>query len=238
MAKERLQKILARAGIASRRKCEQLILDGRVTVDGRTVTKLGLSFDPLEQEIKCDGEILKREKHVYVLLYKPRGYVCSLRPARDQHSVLELVDAFSQRLFPVGRLDRDSEGLLLLTNDGDLSARITHPRYSVPKTYRVTVSGRLTKEQIGDVTAPTRTSLGKMHLPQVKVVALGQRRSELEVTLKEGRNREIRRVLAAKGIRVRRLIRTAIGPVKAAGLKSGQYRLLRREEVEHLRREA
>ena len=124
MARQRLQKILARAGLASRRKCEELILEGRVTVDGELVTRPGLTVDPREQEIRCDGVPLKPQKLAYILLYKPRGFVTSARPAAGQRSVLELVQGFSQRLFPVGRLDRDSEGLLLLTNDGELTEKL------------------------------------------------------------------------------------------------------------------
>jgi 23S rRNA pseudouridine2605 synthase len=221
---ERLQKVLAKAGIASRRKCEKLILDGRVTVDGEVVTKLGTQVDARKQQIKCDGVALKREKPVYVLLNKPRGFVCSLRPARGQKSVLSLVSGFSQRLFPVGRLDRDSEGLILVTNDGELAARLTHPRYQVSKIYKVTISGRLTDDQMESLTKPVGTSSGRMRLPEVKVTVRDRRRSELEVTLREGRNREIRRILAAKGIKVRRLVRTSIGPLRLGELQPGQFR--------------
>ncbi len=234
MVVQRLQKVLAQAGLASRRRCERLILEGRVTVDGKTVTRLGTSVDTAKQEIRCDGELLKCEKPVHILLYKPRGFVCTARPAEGQRSVLELVPGFSQRLFPVGRLDKDSEGLLILTNDGELNARMTHPRYAVPKTYRITIGGWLSDQQVRDLTSPEWTSSGKMRLAEVKVTARGQRRSELEVVLLEGRNREIRRVLAAKDIKVRRLIRTAIGPVSAHGLSAGQYRYLEKEELDSL----
>lgn len=234
MALERLQKVLARAGLASRRKCEHLILEGRVTVDGEAVTELGIKVDPQAQEIKCDGEPIRIEKLVYLVLYKPRGFVCSARPARGERSVLELVPGFSQRLFHVGRLDKDSEGLLILTNDGGFAARLTHPRYQVPKTYRVTVSTRITDEQVRDLTTPTRTSSGKMHLGQVRVVMRDRRRSEIEVVLREGRNREIRRVLAVRGIKVRSLVRTAIGDFTIQGLRPGRYRRLTDEEVKLL----
>jgi 23S rRNA pseudouridine2605 synthase len=232
---ERLQKLLARTGLASRRKCEQVIVDGRVTVDGKVVTKLGISVDPRKQEVRCDGVLLKPQTLVYILLYQPRGFVTSARPAGGERSVPELVPDFSQRLFPAGRLDKDSEGLLILTNDGALTARLTHPRFRMTKTYRVTVSGRLTDAQLKNLTAPEWTSKGKMRIPEVKVVKRGARRSELEIVLREGRNREIRRTLAAKGIKVRRLIRTAIGPVTAQGLAPGQYRRLTRDEVKTLR---
>ncbi len=235
MPLERLQKFLARAGVASRRKCEQLILEGRVTVDGDTVTELGSKVDPVRQEVRYDGEVVRLAKPVYLLLYKPRGFECSARPAQGERSVLELVGGFSQRLFIVGRLDKDSEGLLILTNDGELAARVTHPRYGVPKTYKVTVGGRITDSQLEALRSPEWTSGGKMQLGDVKIVVRGQRRSELEVVLSEGRNREIRRVLSAKGIKVRRLIRTAIGPLTVQGLRAGKYRRLKPDEVDLLR---
>ena len=236
MALERLQKILARAGLASRRKCEDLIVQGRVTVDGKVVTELGFRVDPDKQDIKCDGVALKIEKPVYILLYKPPGFICSAKSERGAPSVLTLIPDFTQRLFTVGRLDKDSEGLLMLTNDGSLAHYLTHPKHEVPKTYIVTVSGYLTRQQTRALSLPEWTSDGKMYLDDVRVTSRGRRRSEIEVTIREGRNREIRRVLAAKGIKVRRLIRTAIGPLTVKGLKPGKYRRLKPGELRALRR--
>ncbi len=236
MALERLQKILARAGIASRRKCEDLIVQGRVTVDGEVIKELGFRADPDKQDIRCDGATLKIEKPVYLLLYKPPGFVCSAKPERDAPSVLTLIPDFAQRLYPVGRLDKDSEGLLILTNDGSLAQYLTHPKHNVSKTYRVTVSGYITRQQAKELSQPEWTADGRMQLDEAKVTLRSRRRSEIEVVLKEGRNREIRRILAAKGIKVRRLIRTAIGPVTADSLKPGRYRRLRPGELNALRR--
>jgi 23S rRNA pseudouridine2605 synthase len=234
---ERLQKILARAGIASRRKCEDLIVQGRITVDGEVVTELGCRVDPDRQDVRFDGEALKTEKLVYLLLYKPSGFVCSTRTERGAPSVLTLIPDFAQRLFTVGRLDKDSEGLLILTNDGSLTHYLTHPKHGVQKTYRITVSGYLTKQQTRGLTQPEWTSDGRMQLDEVHVASRSRKRSEIEVTLREGRNREIRRILAAKGIKVRRLIRTAIGPLTLTGLKPGKYRRLKSDELRALRRE-
>lgn len=235
MALERLQKILARAGIASRRKCEDLIVQGRVTVDGEVIKELGCRANPDKQDIRCDGAALKIEKPVYLLLYKPPGFVCSAKPERGAPSVLTLIPDFAQRLYPVGRLDKDSEGLLILTNDGSLAQYLTHPKHNVSKTYRVTVSGYITRQQAKELSQPEWTADGRMQLDEAKVTLRSRRRSEIEVALKEGRNREIRRILAAKGIKVRRLIRTAIGPVTAGGLKPGRYRRLRPGELNALR---
>jgi len=234
VALERLQKVLARAGLASRRKCEELIAEGRVTVDGDIVDKPGRRVDPRKQEIRCDGLLLKPEKLVSVLLYKPRGYVTSARPAKGERSVLELVRGFSQRLFPAGRLDKDSEGLLVLTNDGGLGERLTHPRHGIAKTYRITVGGHLTARRLKELTKPEWTSEGKMQLPEIRLLHSGERKSELEITLREGQNREIRRVLAAKGIKVRKLVRTAIGPLTTVGLAPGRYRRITEKETETL----
>jgi 23S rRNA pseudouridine2605 synthase len=231
VASERLQKILARAGIASRRKCEELIVQGRVTVDGAVVKELGRRVDPGRQVVECDGVALKAEKLVCLALYKPRGFVSSARREGGAPCVLELVPGFAQRLFPVGRLDRDSEGLLILTNDGNLSQHLTHPVHGVAKTYRVTVSGHLTVQQAKGLAHPEWTSDGRMQLDEARVLSRGRKRSEIEVTLKEGRNREIRRILAAKGIKVRRLIRTAVGPVTVHGLAPGRYRHLTPAEL-------
>lgn len=236
MASERLQKILARAGIASRRKCEELIVQGRVTVDGTVVTELGRRVDPGREVVECDGFALRPEKLVYLALYKPPGFVCSARPEGRAPCVLQLVTGFAQRLFSVGRLDKDSEGLLILTNDGTLAQRLTHPVHGVTKTYVVTVSGHLTLKQARELASPEWTSDGKMQLESTRVLSRGRKRSELEVTLKEGRNREIRRILAAKGIKVRRLIRIAIGPVAVGGLRPGMYRHLTAGELRALGR--
>jgi 23S rRNA pseudouridine2605 synthase len=153
-----------------------------------------------------------------------------------ERSVLELTGNFTQRLHPAGRLDKDSEGLIVLTNDGELTERITHPRYGITKTYKVTVGGKLSNEQVRALTAPVWTSDGKMRLSEIEVITRSERRSELKVVISEGKNREIRRVLAAKGIKVRRLIRTAIGPITAKGLKQGEYRRLSKKEIEILTR--
>jgi len=230
----RLQKVLADAGIASRRKCENLILEGRVSVDGEIVRELGIKVEPLKQDIRCDGVAVKPEKLTYLVLNKPRGYVCSASPLKGLPSVLELVQGFSQRLFTVGRLDRDSEGLLILTNDGFLSHHLAHPRHKVIKTYLVTVGGKITAEQEKGLELPVWTAAGRMQLDKVRILSRGQKRSELEVGIKQGKNREIRRTLAAKGMKVRRLVRTSIGFLQLGNLQPGRYRKLTVKEIENL----
>ncbi len=232
--KERLQKILASWGIASRRKSEEIIRAGRVTVNGKSAG-LGDRALPGKDVICLDGERLSAPgKKIYLALHKPRGFVTTMRDERGRRCVAQLVEDLGERVYPVGRLDKDSEGLLLMTNDGEFANLVSHPKQHVAKTYRVTVRPGITEDQLtqiavgieidGRVTAPAR----------VKVLQQQAGRVVLEIVLYEGRNREIRKICDALGLEVARLKRVAVGPVKLGMLPQGKYRELTKEELRGL----
>jgi len=235
MALERLQKILARAGVASRRASEEIIAAGRVTVDGQVVTELGSKADLATQDVRLDGQRLRREPFEYWILNKPKGVVCTNDDPAGRTRPVDLVRESGARLFPVGRLDADSQGLLLLTNDGTLANRLTHPRYEVPKTYRATVTGRVTGKEVQRLLKGVHLAEGKTGRPRVKVVKGTRSRSVLMITIREGRNRQVRRMLARLGHPVRDLVRTRIGRLSVRGLGSGRARRLTPKEIEYLK---
>jgi 23S rRNA pseudouridine2605 synthase len=232
----RLQKVLAAAGIGSRRECEALIEQGRVSVDGIVVRRLGTRVNPDRQRIVVDGEPIRPERLVYYLLNKPRGFLTTNYDPSGRPRALDLMVALPQRLFSVGRLDRESEGLLLWTNDGELTHRLTHPRFGVPKTYIVQVAGRPSPEDYVRLRKGIHLAEGRVAVDSVRKVGSRGRSTLLEIILSEGRNREIRRMLARLGHKVVRLTRHAIGPITDRGLKPGQFRKLRPEEINLLRR--
>jgi 23S rRNA pseudouridine2605 synthase len=232
---ERLQKVLAAAGLGSRRKCEAYILDGRVEVEGRVVTQLGLRVDPRSDDIRVDGAALPKPKRIYFLVNKPPGVVSTNRDPGGRPRVIDLIFS-DQRLFPVGRLDKSSEGLLLVTNDGGLANRLAHPRYGVPKTYLVQVAGRPPQEKLAKLRRGVHLAEGVARVASLKVKRRRLHSTDLEIVLNEGRNREIRRVLARIGHKVLRLKRIALGPLRLGDLPSGAYRRLTRKEVRELER--
>jgi 23S rRNA pseudouridine2605 synthase len=233
---DRLQKVLAAAGLGSRRECEALIEQGRVSVDGKVVRRLGTRVDPNRQRVIVDGETIRAERPVYYALNKPRGFLTTNYDPSGRPRALDLMDALPQRLFSVGRLDRESEGLLILTNDGELTHGLTHPRFGVPKTYVVQVAGRPAPADFVRLRKGIHLAEGRVAVDSVRKVGSRGRSTLLEIVLSEGRNREIRRMLARLGHKVIRLTRRAIGPISDRGLRPGQYRKLRSEEVELLRR--
>lgn len=220
----RLQKVLAERGVASRRGSAEIIAAGRVTVNGAVVTEAGLRVDPQQDSIMVDGAPLptERERKRSILLYKPRGYICS-RSAKDGKTVFELLECIPERIVPAGRLDKDSEGLLILSNDGDLVERLTHPRFAQEKVYRVTISGSLVPEVLGQLQQPIEID-GYTTVPARVTVVKSEPRPVLEFTLSEGRNRQVRRLCERSGLRVHRLVRTRIGNLTMKGLKPGQWR--------------
>ena len=232
--KRRLQKILAESGVASRRKAEGMIAAGRVTVNGKTA-QVGDSAVPGRDEILLDGQALSPQgEKRYLALHKPRGFVTTMSDERDRKCVASLVADAGVRLYPVGRLDRDSEGLLLMTNDGAFANAVAHPSRQVAKTYRVTVRPGVTEEQLDRLASGVEID-GRMTAPaKARVVAQGPDRAVLELVLREGRNREIRKMCQALGLEVARLKRVAIGPVRLGTLPRGKYRELTREEVQGL----
>lgn len=238
MAKVRIQKVLSEAGVASRRASEQLILDGRVTVDGEAVADLPCFVDPAAADIRVDGRRIRagrRGGKVYFLLNKPRGVVCTQSDPQKRVRAVDLVPAVGRRVYCVGRLDVESTGLIILTNDGELTQLVAHPRYGVAKTYVVEVDGRVTAEAVERLKAGVWLDGGRTAGAEVKVLRRGVKRSVLQFRLREGRNREVRRMLARTGHKVRRLKRTAIGCVTDRGLKIGHWRVLTKGEVVRLR---
>jgi 23S rRNA pseudouridine2605 synthase len=232
---DRLQKILASAGLGSRRQCEELITAGRVEVNRRVVRELGARADPETQEIRVDGQALPKTRHVYYAVNKPVGVVSTNRDPSGRPRVIDLIPSGHTRLFTIGRLDLSSEGLILVTNDGDLANRLTHPRYGVPKTYRVQVAGRPTPETLRKLQRGVHLAEGVARADRVKVKSHHKESTTLEIVLREGRNREIRRILARLGHKVLHLTRTAVGPVRLEHLPPGRWRQLTHNEIHALR---
>jgi 23S rRNA pseudouridine2605 synthase len=233
---ERLQKVLAHAGVGSRRQCERLITIGRVTVGGRVVRELGTQVEPGQQAICVDGEPINIERLVYWLVNKPRGYLCTNHDPSRRPLVIDLVPHVDQRVYTVGRLDEDSEGLLLLTNDGDLAFRLMHPRFGIEKTYLVLVAGHPTADDLAQLLKGVWLSDGHVKAKFVKRLKAQGDSTWLRIVLAEGKNREIRRMLARLDHKVLRLRRTAIGPVLLDKLPVGKARKLAAQELANLKR--
>ena len=231
-SKIRLQKVLAAAGVASRRASEQLISDGRVEVNGRTVSAQGLRVDPGTDVIRVDGSrIPPPRRHVYLVFNKPRGVVSTMEDPEGRPSISAYVEHRKERLFHVGRLDTDTEGLLILTNDGEFAHRLAHPSYRVPKTYLAEVAGVLTQASVRQMRRGLTLDDGPVRPDDVRLMGTAADRSMVLITLHEGRNRIVRRMLDSVGHPVRRLSRTAIGPVRVGELPSGGLRELSRDEL-------
>ena len=232
---ERLQKILAAAGLASRREAEELILEGRVEVDGEVVTELGTRVDVDEQTIHVDGQPLPKPKRIYLAVNKPTGVVCTARDPAGRPRVIDMLPPDTGRVFTVGRLDMDSEGLILATNDGELANKLTHPKHGVEKIYEVQVAGKVEVDVLAQLRKGVHLAEG--YVRPVKVRVKGHRKNStiLEMVLDEGRNREIRRLLARVGHKVQRLCRIAVGPIRLGELPRGAVRKLKPEEIRKLR---
>jgi 23S rRNA pseudouridine2605 synthase len=232
-AGDRLQKVLAAAGFGSRRDCEELILQGRVEVD-RVVAQLGTRADLEAQEVRVDGIPLRQTKRRYFMVNKPGGVLSTARDPWGRARVIDLIDS-QDRLFTVGRLDQSSTGLILLTNDGDLANQLAHPRFGVPKIYHVVVAGNPTAETLQKLRQGIYLAEGLVKVNSVHVTRQLKQSAQLEIVLTEGRNREIRRILAKVGHKVMRLKRVAIGPLRLGDLPLGAHRELKRNEVQLLR---
>lgn len=228
---ERLQKILAQAGIASRRKCEELILEGRVEVDGKVITELGYKADPAAATITFDGVPISHETKIYILLNKPTGYVTTLSDPQGRPIVTDLLPGIKERVFPVGRLDFDTEGALILTNDGRLSQFIQHPSYEVNKTYVATVRGRPSRDKINRLEQGIIIDGQKTWPARVRIIKQKKTESILEVIIHEGKKRQVRKMLGAVGHPVKSLKRTAYGNLKIGKLEPGSYRLLSKNDL-------
>lgn len=228
--KERLQKILSARGVASRRKAEEMILSGQITVNG-AVALLGATADPEQDEIKIQGRLLPgQQKLVYLMLHKPRGYVTTLSDEQGRPNVSHLVEGCGQRVWPIGRLDMDSEGLLLFTNDGDFSQRVAHPKKEVDKCYHVWVNG-YTPEKVKLLSRRVALDGYVIAQPKVKCLHAQGERARLSVTIHEGRNRQVRRMCAMAGLGVHKLRRVAEGSVRLGDLPLGQWRYLTEQEI-------
>jgi 23S rRNA pseudouridine2605 synthase len=228
----RLQKLLAQSGVASRRKCEELMLAGLVEVDGEVVTRLGTKVDPTTAVIRVEGKRLPPvSTHVYLVLNKPRGVVSTMSDPEGRRTLSDFVGDRPERLFHVGRLDTDTEGLILLTNDGDFAQRVAHPSYELDKTYVAEVDGVVAKATVKRLLAGVTLEDGPVAVSAARIVSTGADRSIVEVVIHEGRNRIVRRLLDEVGHPVRRLTRTAIGPVLLRGLKPGALRELTLDEL-------
>jgi 23S rRNA pseudouridine2605 synthase len=233
---QRLQKVLAQAGIASRRDCEELVREGRVEVDREVVTELGTRVDPQRQEIRVDGEALLRPKLAYFAVNKPVGVVSTARDPAGRPRVTDLLPPNVPRVFCVGRLDLASEGLILVTNDGELVNGLTHPRHGVEKIYHVQVAGQVERDVLAQLHRGIHLAEGFAHVKHVRIKSRRKRSTILEMVLDEGRNREVRRLLARVGHKVHRLKRVAVGPVRLGELPTGAVRPLTKKEVESLQR--
>ncbi len=234
----RLQKVLAAAGYGSRRKCEELIAEGRVEVDGVVVTELGVRVFPQEQRIRVDGEALPKAKPIYIALNKPKNTLCTNSDPQGRRRVLDFVPEQFGRLFPVGRLDQNSEGLIILTNDGALAERLAHPRFETPKKYKVQVAGLVDYELARDLKRGVHIAEGIVQADDVVIKSRHKMSSVLEITLTEGKNREIRRMLARLGHKVMQLQRVQVGSIKLGKMAPGEFRRLNPKEVAELYRVA
>jgi 23S rRNA pseudouridine2605 synthase len=233
---ERLNKFLAHAGIGSRRYCDQIIAAGRVRIDGQVVSALGTQIDPTAHAVSVDDSPVRAEKFVYWALNKPRGYLCTNHDPSGRPLMLDLVPHIEQRVYTVGRLDEDSEGLLLLTNDGDLANGLMHPRYEVEKTYEALVAGSPSGDDIKQLLTGVWLSDGRIKAKAAKKLKRQGDSVWLRIVLCEGKNREIRRMLAKLGHKVMRLRRTAIGPVRLDRLPKGKSRKLALAEIQSLKK--
>lgn len=232
--KIRLQKYMSECGIASRRKSEELIEQGKVRVNG-VVASVGDKVNPKKDTVTVSGKkIVRQKEYQYIMLHKPRGFITTMSDEMDRKCVAQLIDDVPARVYPVGRLDRDSEGLLLFTNDGEFANALTHPKKHVPKTYRVTVRPGVTEEQLAALTGGIIIDDRKTAPAEVRVVTKEENRVVLEIILYEGRNRQIRKMCEQLGLEVARLKRTAVGSVKLGMLKQGDWRELSDDEVRKL----
>lgn len=237
MTEQRLQKVLAAAGVDSRRKCEELILEGAVRVNRRVVDRLPAFVDPEKDVITVNGRKIRAAQRVYFLLNKPKGVICTNRDPQGRKKAIDLVHT-GERTFCVGRLDADTTGLIILTNDSELSNRLTHPRYGMAKTYVVRVKAEIAADQIEKLKRGIWLAEGKTGRASVKILKRAHKESSIEITIRQGLNRQVRRMLARVGLPVKSLTRTRIGKLTTRGLGVGKFRALTKAEVAYLKKAA
>lgn len=234
---ERLQKMISQAGLASRRHAEKLIINGRVAVNGRVVTKLGTKVDPQKDKVTVDGKLITGEKFVYILLYKPKGVVTTLNDPQKRKTVVDLIKDVPQRIYPVGRLDYNTEGLLLLTNDGELTNALIHPSKKISKVYRAVVDGYPTEEELDKIRVGMKLEDGMTAPAIVNIIGVDHENNNttLEITIHEGKNRQIRRMCEKIGHPVKKLKRVKFAFLDLKGVKRGGYRFLTPDEIKELK---
>ena len=231
---ERLQKYLANNGVASRRKCEELILEGKIKVNGNTVTELGIKVNPEIDKVEYNGKLIKNvEEKVYVLLNKPIDYVTTVKDQFDRPIVTDLIKGVSVKLLPVGRLDMYTSGALILTNDGDFIYRVTHPKHEIEKTYNATVKGIITEDDVDKLRNGVEIDEYITKTAQVKILKIDKEKniSRIQITIHEGKNRQVRKMCEAVGKKVLALHRAKIGSIDVKDLKLGEWRYLNKKEI-------
>ena len=235
MTEQRLQKVLAAAGVDSRRKCEELILDGAVRVNRKLADKLPTFVDPEKDIITVNGKKIRAARKVYFLLNKPKGVICTNRDPQGRKKAIDLVRT-GERIFCAGRLDADTTGLIILTNDSELTNKLTHPRYGLAKTYVVRVKGGIAGKQIEKLKKGIWFAEGKTGRASVKILKRGHKESSIEITIRQGLNRQVRRMLAKVDLSVKTLTRTRIAKLTTRGLGVGKFRTLTKTEVAYLKK--
>ncbi|MBM4279042.1 MAG: rRNA pseudouridine synthase [Deltaproteobacteria bacterium] len=234
---ERIQKILARAGIASRREAERMVIEGRVAVNGKVVDQLGFKADPLKDHIKVDGKrLIRTEPNITLLLNKPKGYLSTVKDPAGRSTVMDLLKGVKWRVYPLGRLDFDAEGLLLLTNDGDLTYHLSHPKFSVSRTYWAKVEGVPEKKELMRLKKGVRLEDGEAKVVSTHILRQMEKHSWVEAVVTEGRNHLVKRIFSAIGHPVLKLKRVGFGPIRLGNLPVGQLRSLTDEEMEDLKK--
>jgi 23S rRNA pseudouridine2605 synthase len=229
---QRLQKILAKAGIASRRKAEELIKEGKVRVDGKVVTEMGTKVDPDAQDIECDGiHVAAREKKIYILLHKPAGFLSTVHDPQGRPIVTDLLPQVKERVYPVGRLDLDTEGALLLSNDGELAQKILHPSHEVNKTYVAKVKGKPNNKKLAALSRGITLEGRKTWPADIEVLQTEPQATTIKIIIHEGRKRQVRKMFDAVGHPVLQLKRTAYGQLELGDLRPGKYRFLSPEDI-------
>lgn len=236
MELERLQKYIARSGVTSRRKAEELIITGHVMVNGIKITELGTKIDPEKDTVTVDNkEISEINKFIYIKLYKPEGYVTTVKDQFDRKTVLDLID-IKERIYPIGRLDYNTSGLLLLTNDGDLANKLMHPKYQIYKTYIAEIDGQISDESIKKLRNGVIIENYKTAPARVKLLKYKENKSIVQVSIHEGKNRQVRKMFVAVGHQVRTLKRVSFGEINLEDLKVGSWKNLSNEEIKFLKR--
>ena len=233
---ERLQKLIAQSGYCSRRKAEELISEGRVKVNGKVVTELGTKAD-VEDIITVDGKKINMERKVYILMNKPRNVVCSAKDDRGRPTVVDLIEGVGERIYPIGRLDFDTTGVLLLSNDGDLTNKLIHPSKEIDKTYRVTIDGFANEDQLERIRRGIKLDgvMTSEAIVEVSKINKEKRKSIINITIHEGKNHQVKRMFNTVGLKVVKLNRIEFAGFKVGGLKEGQYRLLTNKEITELK---